>query len=112
MRRNLVVAITGASGARYSLRLLQVLLAAGCEVYLTINAAGAVVIEQELDLTVALDDFQPAMLGLASGERLHYYRCDDLLAPMASGSLPTDGMVVCPCSCAALARLPTARARI
>ena len=40
MKRNIVVAITGASGVTYSLRLLEVLLAAGCDVHLMISAAG------------------------------------------------------------------------
>ena len=62
MRRNFVVAITGASGACYAVRLLEVLLAAGCDVHLTISAAAAVVLKQELGLEVALDDFDPAML--------------------------------------------------
>ena len=38
MKRNIVVAITGASGAPYAIRLLEVLLAAGCDVHLTISA--------------------------------------------------------------------------
>ena len=39
MKRNIVVAITGASGVTYAMRLLEVLLAAGCDVHLTISAA-------------------------------------------------------------------------
>ncbi len=70
MKRNIVVAITGASGVTYSVRLLEVLLAAGCDVHLTISAAGQTVLEQELDLSVDLDNFNPAMLMLDSGEIL------------------------------------------
>jgi flavin prenyltransferase len=104
MQRNLVVAITGASGAAYALRLLEVLLAAGCHVHLTISAVGAVVLERELGLHLDLDDFSPAMLKL-DGPRLHYHHHGDFLAPIASGSLPTDGMVVCPCSTGTLSAI-------
>ena len=55
MKRNIVVAITGASGVTYSVRLLEVLLAAGCDVHLTISAAGQTVLKQELDLNVDLE---------------------------------------------------------
>ena len=134
MARNIVVAITGASGVTYSVRLLEVLLAAGCNVHLTISAAGQTVLKQELDLSVDPEHFSPAMLMLDSGAllrdpklqllrntagisgdssnvlgvgtgtpgTLRFYRHDDDLAPLASGSFPTDGMVVCPCSCGTL----------
>ena len=137
MKRNIVVAITGASGVTYSVRLLEVLLAAGCNVHLTISDAARAVLEQELELHVDLDNFSPAMLMLDSGEglrdlklqmmrstagisgdssnvlgmgggelgRLHYHHFRNLLAPIASGSFPTDGMVVCPCSGASLSAI-------
>lgn len=70
MKRNIVVAITGASGATYAVRLLEVLLAAGCEIHLVISAAGQVVLKQELDLSVDLDNFDPATLMLDCGEPL------------------------------------------
>ena len=70
MKRNIVVAITGASGVTYSVRLLEVLLAAGCDVHLTISAAAQTVLKQELDLTVDLENFNPAMLMLDSGDIL------------------------------------------
>ena len=67
MNRNIVVAITGASGATYSIRLLEVLSAAGCDVHLMISGAAQSVLKQELDLTVDLDSFSPAMLMLDGG---------------------------------------------
>jgi flavin prenyltransferase len=70
MKRTIVVAITGASGVTYSVRLLEVLLAAGCEVHLTISAAGQVVLRQELGLSVDLDNFSPGMLMLDAGVTL------------------------------------------
>jgi 4-hydroxy-3-polyprenylbenzoate decarboxylase len=60
--KNIVVAITGASGAVYSLRLIEVLLATGHDVHLSISPTGAQVIHEEMDLRVDLDDFQQADL--------------------------------------------------
>ena len=53
----LVVAITGASGAPYGVRLLEVLLAAGREVHLSISPSGQAVIREELHRDVDLDRF-------------------------------------------------------
>ncbi len=98
----LVVAITGASGAVYAVRLLEVLASSGRELHLMISPSGAAVIKQELDRTVNLDRFDPLSLlpevaALAAGQiRYHHYA--DFMAPPASGSFLTGGMVVCPCS--------------
>lgn len=102
MSANFVLAVTGASGAAYALRLLEVLLAAGSHVHLVVSAAAQIVLKQELDLSVDLENFAPAMLRLKEApglkDQLHYYHYRDLMAPVASGSFLTDGMVVCPCS--------------
>ena len=136
MKRNFVIAITGASGSTYALRLIEVLNSAGCDVHLTISPASVEVLKQELDLTVDLDEFNLSMLmlgnpnpkdpklqqvralaGISSdtssvlsfgtGEagvvKYHHYR--DYTAPIASGSFPTDGMVVCPCSMGSLSAI-------
>ena len=50
MRRTITLAMTGASGAQYGLRLLQCLLAADCKVYLLLSTAAQVVIRTETDL--------------------------------------------------------------
>ena len=62
--KNICVAITGASGAVYSLRLIEVLLATGHDVHLSISPSGAQVIHEEMDLRVDLEDFQAADLML------------------------------------------------
>jgi 4-hydroxy-3-polyprenylbenzoate decarboxylase len=67
MKRRFVVAVTGASGVTYAIRLLDVLGAAGCDIHLSISSAGREVLEQELDLSVDLDQFDPAMLMLDRG---------------------------------------------
>jgi flavin prenyltransferase len=70
MKRNFVVAITGASGATYAVRLLEVLLAAGCDLHVVISPAAQAVLKQELNLTVDLDNFTPSMLLPDLGVRL------------------------------------------
>ncbi|MGQ9575674.1 MAG: UbiX family flavin prenyltransferase [Thermoguttaceae bacterium] len=135
MKRHYVVAVTGASGAAYAIRLLEVLTAAGCDVHLTISAAAAQVLKQELDLGIDLDHFQPSMLlldtapqdpklqqvralaGISSessnvlsvgtGEpgAIHYHHFRDYTAPIASGSFLTEGMVICPCSSGTLSAI-------
>jgi len=102
-----ILAITGASGAVYAIRLLEVMLRAGQTVHVTLSPAGAAVLKQELGLQVDLAQFRPGML-LASeadppdenvyGGRLLYYHYQDYFAPMASGSFLNSGMVICPCS--------------
>jgi len=79
MTKNLVVAICGASGAVYAVRLLEVLLAAGCQVQLTISPAGKQVLEHELGLAIDLDEFGldqllPTQDQLANGDRYRVLR--------------------------------------
>jgi 4-hydroxy-3-polyprenylbenzoate decarboxylase len=103
-----VLAITGASGAIYGVRLLEVLLAAGRTVYLSISPSGKTVLEEELGLSVDLDDFSPGVLlrniradflaDAKKSNKIRYCHFQDLMSPIASGSFLTSGMVVCPCS--------------
>ena len=51
-------------GAAYATRLLEVLLSSGCDVHLTISGAAQAVLKQELNISVDLDDFDPASLML------------------------------------------------
>jgi 4-hydroxy-3-polyprenylbenzoate decarboxylase len=130
MSHPIVLAISGASGAIYAVRLLEVLVNMGHDVHLTISPSGAVVLKQELDLAVDLDNFQLAQLmldaqrspgdskidilrqqaGISSGDsnvleirsrepgKVIYHHHRDFMAPIASGSFLTSGMVICPCS--------------
>lgn len=96
----LVLAITGASGAIYATRLLEVLLREGNEVHLTISPSGKVVLKQELDIEVSLERFDPASLlhETELADYVHYHHYQNFMAPIASGSFLTRGMVICPCS--------------
>lgn len=107
----IVLAMTGASGAAYAVRLLDVLIAAGCEVHLSISPAGQAVLKQELDVSidlanVTLDELSPSLKQFYGTEysvprtssSFHYHHYQNLFAPIASGSFLTSGMVVAPCS--------------
>jgi flavin prenyltransferase len=103
----IVLAMTGASGAIYATRLLEVLLDAEHHVHLIISPAAALVLKQELGLTVDLDNFQLDSLAVRSKNtgtsasqagQLTYHHHQNLMAPIASGSFLTSGMVICPCS--------------
>jgi 4-hydroxy-3-polyprenylbenzoate decarboxylase len=106
MNHPIVIGITGASGAIYAVRLLDVLRDAGRDVHLTISTSGRDVIAHELKLSVDLDHFDAGRLRLSEQNEpatdrrgtLHYDRYDDFMAPIASGSFITAGMVICPCS--------------
>src|SRR5690606_4506666 len=100
--RSITLAITGASGAQYGLRLLQCLLAAACKVYLMISSAAEVVIRTETDLDLPRDlEDQQAMLCALYGtddEQLQLLARDDWFAAVASGSSSPSSMVICPAS--------------
>jgi 4-hydroxy-3-polyprenylbenzoate decarboxylase len=101
---DIVVGITGASGAAYATRLLDVLLRADLHVHLTISPAGAQVLWTELGLRCELENFDTESLALPNGaERLVYHHYLDYSASIASGSFLTGGMVICPCSMGTLA---------
>ena len=98
---DLVVALTGASGAPYGLRLLDVLLTAGRTVHLTVSPAAAEVLLAESGRTLDLNQFDPvALFGDHPPDvsRLRYHHFRDFRAGIASGSFLTAGMVICPCS--------------
>ncbi|MCE2725398.1 MAG: UbiX family flavin prenyltransferase [Planctomycetaceae bacterium] len=102
----IVVAITGASGAPYGVRLVEVLLAAGCDIHLTVSPSGQAVFATETDRRIDLDRFDlSALLGKAppTAGRCTYHHYKNLMAPIASGSFLTAAMVICPCSGSTLA---------
>jgi 4-hydroxy-3-polyprenylbenzoate decarboxylase len=100
-----VLAMTGASGAPYALRLLEVLCGSGHTVHFTLSESGAQVLREELGLTVSLNRFDPASLGEFSADRLIYHHHADFSASIASGSFRTAGMIVAPCSMSTLASI-------
>jgi 4-hydroxy-3-polyprenylbenzoate decarboxylase len=107
---DLVLAITGASGMPYAVRLLEVLLASGRTLHLTLSPAAVQVLQSELGRQVDLNQFQPeGLLGPRAAEmdlsRLRYHHYRDFRAGIASGSFLTAGMVICPCSMGTVAAI-------
>jgi len=98
-----IVALTGASGSIYGLRLIEELLKIGSHVTVLISRAAELVLgeENQLDL-VSAEDKQQFLRQYFKSESLDYYAEDDLLAPICSGSRPIKAMIVIPCSMATL----------
>ena len=109
---DLVLAITGASGSAYGLRVLEIWLRAGRTVHLVISPAAGEVFERELGRKVPLEPkfFDPELLlgSAANGldlARLKYHDVRNFQAGIASGSFLTGGMAVCPCSLGTVAAI-------
>ncbi len=102
MTRTITLALTGASGMPFGLRLLELLLAAGSRVYLTYSPAAQVVAHQECDLTLPSQpreaQRQLAQRYRAAEGQLFVFGREDWMAPIASGSNPADAMAICPCT--------------
>jgi flavin prenyltransferase len=106
--RRIVVAVTGASGAAYGLRLSRELLREGREVSLLVTRAGLEVLAEETgidwrgtgDTERAVEEFFAGSTG-----SIRFFDEHDLRAPCASGSGLHDAMVVVPCSMGTLARV-------
>ncbi|MGB4066242.1 MAG: flavin prenyltransferase UbiX [Azonexus sp.] len=110
MPKTICLALTGASGMPYGLRLLECLLESGCKVQLLYSQASQVVARQELefDLPSRPSDAKASLLArlpAATAENLAVYGREEWFAPVASGSNPPDAMVVCPCSMGTLAAI-------
>ncbi|MFQ5355138.1 MAG: UbiX family flavin prenyltransferase [Mariprofundaceae bacterium] len=107
--RELTVAITGASGSAYGLRLIQKLFHRGVQQHILISQAGRIVIKHETGLDLP-DDPESARNILAhhleiSSTHLSCYGINDWFSPAASGSSRIHRMVIVPCSMGCLARI-------
>ncbi len=100
----LIVAITGASGMPYARRLLQVLCEKGIQVHLSISETATLVIREELGLGLDINnpDLKALIWGAKGGSgdvrSIWYHKVTQLDTAIASGSFPTRGMVIVPCS--------------
>ncbi len=113
-RKAIALAMTGASGAAYGLRLLECLLQADEQVYLMVSAPGQVVIAMETDLKLPgrPDEMQTALsahyhargINIKS-DQLRVFGKDQWTAPVASGSNAPRAMVVCPCTSGTLSAI-------
>ena len=108
MSKTICLALTGASGLPYGLRLLECLLQAGCKVQLLYSQAAQIVARQEMDFELPSrpSEAKAALLArfpAVDGEKLAVFGREEWFAPVASGSNPPDAMVICPCSMGTLA---------
>lgn len=105
----ITLAITGASGAPYALRLLELLLAQRQQVHVLISSAARVVFATEVNWQLpaapqAMGDALREHFGV-SAEQLQVYGKEQWFSPVASGSAAPKRMVVCPCSTGTLAAI-------
>lgn len=105
------LAMTGASGAQYGLRLLQCLVAARCQVYLVISSAAEIVIKTETDIELpeelsSKQDFL-SRYSKAAESQIKVFEKDDWFSPIASGSSSPSSMVICPASGGTLSAIAT-----
>jgi len=105
--RNIVIAITGASGAIYAMRTLAALLERGCHVELVVSDYGRRLLRDELGDAAAIDrlmDYLASTYGDGVRAGTHtLYSNKDLGAKIASGSQDGEAMVIVPCSMKTLA---------
>ncbi len=107
--KTITLALTGASGMPYALRLLQCLLDSGARVYLLYSQAAQVVAKQEMELVLPARPQEARQMLCerygATPDRLKVFGRDEWFAPVASGTNPADAMVVCPCTMGTLASI-------
>jgi len=105
----IIIAMTGASGAAYGLRLLEVLLKAGQPVYLLVSKAAQMVLAMETPLEIPSRpaDMQQFFADhfRVDASLLTVFSREDWMAPIASGSHRARHMVVCPCTTGTLAAI-------
>lgn len=105
--KTITVALTGASGMPYGLRLIESLLAADCRVQVVYTQAAQIVAKQEMDLALSSNTTDTAALLSArlgaKPDQLVVYGREEWFAPIASGTNPPDAMVICPCTMGTLA---------
>jgi 4-hydroxy-3-polyprenylbenzoate decarboxylase len=95
--KRLIVGVSGASGAVYAIRALDMLRDMGVETHLVVSQAGRMTVNYETGMDYA------ALAARAT----HHYGSKDVGAPISSGSFKTMGMLVVPCSMKTLAEVAT-----
>jgi len=110
-QKTVTVAITGASGAQYGLRLIECLLSQGHQVYLMVSKAAHIVIATETEMKLPgqaakLENFLLAHFKAEPGQ-IKVFGKEDWMSPVASGSGAPSQMVICPCSTGTLSAVAT-----
>ncbi|WDD98696.1 flavin prenyltransferase UbiX [Thalassomonas actiniarum] len=107
----ITLAITGASGSAYALRLIECLVAANYQIYLLYSSAARVVFDTEVGLKLpgapeAASIFLTEKFAAKAGQ-ITVFGKEQWFSPVASGSAAPKTMVVCPCSTGTLAAIST-----
>jgi 4-hydroxy-3-polyprenylbenzoate decarboxylase len=105
--KNIVVGITGASGAIYARRLIDILCNLEVQVHLVLSMHAMKIIPHELEPLSwrANVQVEHEVLRYFHGELIRFHDYQDFAAPIASGSYHTDGMVICPCTAGTMGRI-------
>jgi len=109
VQKRVTVAITGASGVQYGLRLIECLVNADVQVFVMVSKAAQVVIATETELKLpaqaaAMEQFLAELYQAEDGQ-IKVFGKEDWMSPVASGSGAPSSMVVCPCSTGALSAI-------
>jgi len=107
--RTVTVAMTGASGAQYGLRLIECLVAAQCRVFLMFTKAAQIVVGSETDCalpgrTAEQTRYLSGLFKAGEGQ-LRVFGDEEWTSPVASGSGAPRTMIVCPCSMATISAI-------
>ncbi|MEO2268007.1 flavin prenyltransferase UbiX [Pseudoalteromonas pernae] len=107
----ITLAFSGASGAPYGLKLLQVLIEQGHQVFVLISSAARVVFDTESGIKLSGNEDKATeqlseLVGAAQGQ-LKVFGKDNWFSPVASGSAAPKKMVVCPCSAGTVSAIAT-----
>ena len=109
--KEITLAFSGASGAPYGWRLLELLLAQGVKVHLLVSSAARVVFATEHDVKLPASPDKCTEMLLAhfgcDAALLKVYGKDDWFSPVASGSAAPKQMVICPCSTGTVSAIAT-----
>ncbi|MFT5756338.1 MAG: 4-hydroxy-3-polyprenylbenzoate decarboxylase [Alteromonadaceae bacterium] len=108
-KEKITLAITGASGSAYALRLLECLVAANYQIYVLCSSAARVVFDTEVDLKLptspdAASEFFSQKFN-AKPQQITVFGKEQWFSPVASGSAAPKKMIVCPCSTGTLAAI-------
>jgi 4-hydroxy-3-polyprenylbenzoate decarboxylase len=106
-KKRIILGVTGASGALFARRTLQILEADSRaeKIHLIVSGSGLKLLRDELDLDISKSAQIPQLLAAHATRKTEYLRDSDIGASIASGSYSVEGMVVIPCTTGCLAQI-------